>query len=722
MDGSLEGAAGERSRVFARQGVLVRVSWGADQTLANGMLASVRTLKGASRPIGSLTPRMLAVATAAVPAHALTTASSYLGRGFDACTAPALSTMHAWQASPYRAIGIYIGGLNRACAQPNLTSSWVGSVIGLGWNLAPLYVGRQAPCAAQSGMTSISAGSAASEGTSAANDAVARASAVGLGKGTPIYVDMEAFDANNKPCVRTVLTFLDAWTRRIRADGYVAGVYGSSASTITVMVQAAAASGFTAPDDVWFADWNGQAQASNDPWVPSTSWPDHQRIHQYAGGHTETWGGVQINIDSDFIDGAVLGTPAEGSFIRVGGLTYRIAGGAPLPVSDCSVLGGCKPMQTLSSLANLAPVPSNGTVIQAAETANTFVVAGGAALPVSSCLSLDCAAPVAINQQTITSGGSGRLKPLPIDGTVLQALPSSQLWQVNHACREPVTSGTSAVRFADADVATLFPPCIGRLVFARGRLGARQLFAMNADGTGVKQLTHLRGDASSPAISPDGSRVAFVRTLRGNADVWVMNSDGTVHRLTTGRSFDGDPAWSPNGADIAFVSARAGSKDLWTMRADGSGQHQLLSWRSTETHPTFSPDGTQIVFQSDKAGHPQVFVLRLGVGTRRLTDRPASDASPAWSPDGLRILFSSNSGGSQALWTVNTSGAPALTRLTNGAAADSAPAWSPGGLRIAFVSNVAGTPQLWAIRADGSQAVRYSRWPAPTTTPSWGLG
>ena len=66
---------------------------------------------------------------------------------FDACTTPSLSTMTTWwQQSPYEAVGIYIGGSSRACAQPNLTATWVTTVVDQGWNLIPIWVGPQAPC------------------------------------------------------------------------------------------------------------------------------------------------------------------------------------------------------------------------------------------------------------------------------------------------------------------------------------------------------------------------------------------------------------------------------------------------------------------------------------------------------------------------------------------------------------------------------------------------
>ena len=73
------------------------------------------------------------------------TAASYTGQGFDACTAPSAAVMKTWlRLSPYRAVGIYLGGADRACAQPNLTAGWVRLQQAAGWHFMPIYVGPQA--------------------------------------------------------------------------------------------------------------------------------------------------------------------------------------------------------------------------------------------------------------------------------------------------------------------------------------------------------------------------------------------------------------------------------------------------------------------------------------------------------------------------------------------------------------------------------------------------
>jgi glycoside hydrolase-like protein len=235
----------------------------------------------------------------------------YQGLGFDACNAPTTSTMSAWLASPYRAIGIYIGGANRFCAvQANLTPSWVTTVEGQGWKLLPLYVGSQAPsgCGVSGHLISTNLATAASQGTTEANDAADQADALALGSKTPIFFDLEAYTRSGT-CSPPVKAFIDAWVRRLHVRGYFAGFYSSSGSGVVDQAQFVKDPNYARPDYLWFANWNNNTSVFGDPFFSDSLWNCHQRHHQYRGGHDETYGGVTINIDNDSSDGAVAGAP-----------------------------------------------------------------------------------------------------------------------------------------------------------------------------------------------------------------------------------------------------------------------------------------------------------------------------------------------------------------------------------------------------------------------------
>ena len=254
---------------------------------------------------------VVVIAAAALPALLASAAPSrsgvlYSGPGFDTCSAPTTATMQSWLASPYRAVGIYIGGVNRACPDGNLSPAWVSGVVASGWNLLPLYVGLQAPCVAQAGLALINPSTATADGSAAAGDAVARATAFGLAAGSPIYFDMEGYNTSSPACTKAVQSFVAGWVAALRGRGYLAGVYGSAASTIRDLIPSAG-DPQTGPDAVWIANWNGQTGVFDDPYVADTYWPSHQRIHQYRGGHKETYAGVTVNIDSNTVDGPVAG-------------------------------------------------------------------------------------------------------------------------------------------------------------------------------------------------------------------------------------------------------------------------------------------------------------------------------------------------------------------------------------------------------------------------------
>src|SRR5260221_4443258 len=244
------------------------------------------------------------------PAH-LSAASGYTGLGFDACTAPSRRSMSAWASSPYRAIGVYIGGLNRGCSQPNLTASWVEEQTAAGWSLIPTYVGLQAPTSSCSSCAklSTSTATAASQGTEAATDAVNQARLAGIGEGSPIYFDMESYSRTSS-ATNATLTFLAAWTARPHALGYVSGVYSSGASGIADLA-AKFGSSYLEPDELWFANWNGRASAASDPYVPAGAWVGH-RIHQYNGGHDEAYGGGANNIHNNYLEGGAAGARPPG--------------------------------------------------------------------------------------------------------------------------------------------------------------------------------------------------------------------------------------------------------------------------------------------------------------------------------------------------------------------------------------------------------------------------
>ena len=302
--------------------VVVTATWGHQPAVVRRALG-VRSLRASLQPPRSAVARARALMHAYAKARTSTVSAPgqvYTGAGFDACNTPSSSQMTAWGSSPYRGIGVYIGGANMACSQPNLTATWVSQESAAGWHLIPIYVGLQAPTNS-CGCAGISPSQAAGQGAAAASDAMADAQAIGLGTGNPLYLDMEAYSRTTTN-TSAVLAFVQGWTQQLHAGGYAAGVYSSDNSGIVDLVSQYG-TGYTEPDDIWIANWNN-AQTTSDGNVPTSEWAAHQRMHQYDGAHNEKYGGVTINIDGDYVDAA---TAAAGA----GSGTYAAPTPAPTP-------------------------------------------------------------------------------------------------------------------------------------------------------------------------------------------------------------------------------------------------------------------------------------------------------------------------------------------------------------------------------------------------------
>ncbi len=289
--------------------------------------------------------------------------------------------------------------------------------------------------------------------------------------------------------------------------------------------------------------------------------------------------------------------------------------------------------------------------------------------------------------------------------------------------------------------ATPFLACVTaedeRIVFRASRGGSSDIYVMQPDGS--EQMPLLEGNATlewTPALSPDGKKIAFARTTRRrdpHADIYVMGSDGSnVTRLTDSPSEEGFPAWSPDGLRIAFQAGRRGLPDppwpkdsaarIHAMDADGSNRTRLTGNDAGETTPQWSPDGESILFASDLAGNWDIYVIGVdGTGQTRLTDHPGDDIMPIWSPGGTRIAFVSDRGGALDIFVmVLNGGEPERLTQDSGISELSGMSWSPDGRSIAFGATRDRAAELYVVTvADGAET-RLTTEPGVDTSPSWG--
>jgi Tol biopolymer transport system component len=292
---------------------------------------------------------------------------------------------------------------------------------------------------------------------------------------------------------------------------------------------------------------------------------------------------------------------------------------------------------------------------------------------------------------------------------------------------------------------TAFPGENGRIAFDSDREGGdADIWTMNPDGSDPLNLTaDFTGSDFSPAWSPDGSRVAFVRDPGtpeppSEAELWVMRGDGSGKTQLTHNEFDDlDPAWSPSGRRIVFARDPDGNgaadSELWVMRADGSGERQLTDNEVDDFEPAWAPDGRRIAFHRDADPAPdaenvEVYDMRPnGSGVRQLTDADGFDGGPNYSPDGRKIAFDSERDGDADIWVMRRNGADPK-QLTGEDPAEEAgeilTAYSPDGKFIAFSSDRDSTPdvpnsEVYVMRADGTDETNRTNDPAFDINPDW---
>ena len=546
--------------VLAAAGVEASLSYGTDLGLIHQVQSSIRVtghLVPANRP-AELTP-------AAIPQAKRQ--GIYQGPGFDTCAAPSAATMSHWLKSPYRAIGIYIGGVNRGCAQANLSASWLAAIQKQGWHYFPFYVGLQASCVDGAGDTPIIAAQAAAEGTAAANDAAQQARNLGIPPGTPLIYDMEAYGN----CGAPVTTFLSAWDSQLHADGYVAGVY-ESFSNISDLINAAGR--ITEPDVIHYADWDGKATTTSS-YMPTNRWTNHQRLHQYLGGHNETWGGATMNVDDDQLNVNLSSLPISSGSGPVPSPPPPFPGGPTPP----PFTGPTPPPPTTGPPPTAPPYPFPfppvfriALGLNADGRAEWFATGAGGTLrhsyqpvgePAAWSGTRDVGdSPANLDSNpAVTAEQDGSLTVFAVDrtGAVVHAWqqrgePNGWQWG------GPI--GTGPPGALTGDPAAVLGPSGLVSVFVTGSSGTVQVTSQQTagDNVGWTPWTSIGGDcAGSPvAVAPAGSA----------APVYCITKQGTL--ATTTSAAGGDQTWQQVGTSSGLTGVPA-------VLATGSGLTEVLT-------------------------------------------------------------------------------------------------------------------------------------------------
>ena len=309
-----------------------------------------------------------------------------------------------------------------------------------------------------------------------------------------------------------------------------------------------------------------------------------------------------------------------------------------------------------------------------------------------------------------------------------------------------------------------------QILFVSKRNGNQEIYRQPLGGR-PKRLTFEEVPDLDPALSPDGTKMAYVSTINRSFEIIVMDlKSGKRQQLTFERRSDLHPTWSPDGKRIAFASDRDGSFDIYIMDAKGENIKQITdNFPGDDSWPHWSPVNEEIVFTSNQHdGVANVYLLNVRTGDQKqFTNFNYRTAYPKWSPGGTKIAFFSATReeippGFQLIWRMKLDGAdlevvvvdgeinnqPAFSpngkwiaftsekdanveiysmnintrqiiRLTNHPEVDYQPDWSPDGERIVFVSHRDGNPDIYTMAANGEQLIKLTKSQRIEMWPAW---
>lgn len=239
------------------------------------------------------------------------------------------------------------------------------------------------------------------------------------------------------------------------------------------------------------------------------------------------------------------------------------------------------------------------------------------------------------------------------------------------------------------------------------------IYVKSVDGRSVTQLTTDPASDVMPAVSPDGTRVAFASNRNGTWDLYVMNSTGGQPvEITSDASQELSPTWSPDGRYIAYcrLGETSGRWEIWVSEVNRNAVKRFLTYG---LFPDWHPTQNKIVFQRARDRGERLFSiwsLELVRGeATTLTELASSPiaalVNPTWSPDGSRIAFAAVMNPENAppdlasavqsdVWVMDDKGG-SRTNVTGGRYANLMPAWGPDNT-LYYVSDRTGVETIWS--------------------------
>ena len=250
---------------------------------------------------------------------------------------------------------------------------------------------------------------------------------------------------------------------------------------------------------------------------------------------------------------------------------------------------------------------------------------------------------------------------------------------------------------------------------------------MDPDGGNQRQITGYNSLSIQPAVSPDGSKIAFTSYLRTNPGIFVFSVDPVrdLRFYNQRASVNSSPSFTPDGKQIVYSSSAPNDRccRIFIANLDGSGLLPISSAGWIDTEPKVNPKtGAEIAFVSGRSGPQQVYRMNMdGAVVERLTPGEGEASNPSWHPGGQILAYAWTRGyatGNFNIFTMDVATRKYI-QLTHSEGRNENPSWGPDGVHLAFQSNRGGSYQIWTMLADGT-GVRQLTTQGQNYSTIWG--
>jgi TolB protein len=283
----------------------------------------------------------------------------------------------------------------------------------------------------------------------------------------------------------------------------------------------------------------------------------------------------------------------------------------------------------------------------------------------------------------------------------------------------------AAHQFADEIISRLGGGVPGiaesRIAFVRrASSSVKEIWMMDYDGKNQEQVTNLDTLSLTPAISVDGTQIAFTTYKKNNPDIMVFSLlTKAPLSFFNRRGLNTTPTWSPDGTKLAFTSSVTGDPEIYIGDVRGGNPKRLTYVRGVDIQPAWNPKtGAQIAFVSDRTGHPMIYMMDSdGAGVTQIVQGGSQALDPAWSPNGRLLAFTWNQDGQYDIYLMDVASHDTV-QLTRATGRNEHPSWAPDNRHIVFQSNRSGGKQIWSMLADGSKT-RQLTFLGDNTEPVW---